>query len=169
MTSERAKQKLPSAYLVLVILLAGAILVPFGYDLDLGPGPNRIRALIWEYMDAPWFSGVRFVSTGQVLEAILYTLPRYVFIYQVFNLFRTWVSQRWIWTVGILGALFPGLVSLVNIIGWVGGWTQPPPSVSDHLFPIYVPIPTILIMYIVLLRLFPVRAMMKKEQTSAST
>jgi hypothetical protein len=72
------------------------------------------------------------------------------------------------WTVGILGALFPGLVSLVNIIGWLGGWTQPPPSVSDHLFPIYIPIPTILIMGIVLLRFFPVRTMKEKEQANPS-
>jgi hypothetical protein len=81
MTSARAKPGLPSAYFVLVILMAAAILLPFGYGLDLGPGPNRIRALIWEYIDAPWFSGVRFVRSGQVLEALLYTLPRYFFIY----------------------------------------------------------------------------------------
>ena len=148
---------MPSAYFVLVILLAAAILLPFGYGLDLGPGPNRIRALIWEYMDAPWFTGVRLVRLGQVLEAFLYTLPRYIFIYQIFNLYRTCLKQKYMWTIGVLGALFPGLVSLVLVIGWLQGWTQPPPPVSDHHFPIYIPIPTIMIMVIILLRIFPVR------------
>jgi hypothetical protein len=148
--------RLPKAPIVLSILLAAAFLLPFGYGLDLGPGPNRIRALIWEYIDAPWFSGVRFVRLGQVFEALVYTLPRYFFIVQIFNLYRTSSNQRHMLTVGILGALFPGLVSLVQIIAWLQGWTQPPPPVSDHRFPIYIPIPTILILGIVLLRSFPV-------------
>ncbi len=146
-----------SSILVLMILLAAAILLPFGYGLDLGPGPNKIRALIWEYIDAPWFSGVRIVRLGEMLEALVYTLPRFFFLFQVFNLYRTSLSQKRMWPVGVLGALFPGLVSLVLIVGWLQGWTQPPPPQSDHYFPIYIPIPTILIMSIILLRLLPFR------------
>ncbi|HEY71619.1 MAG TPA: hypothetical protein G4O08_13665 [Anaerolineae bacterium] len=157
MTSTKRRSETRSAILVLIILLAGAVLLPFGYGLDLGPGPNRIRALIWEYIDAPWFSGVRIVRIGEMLEALLYTLPRYFFLFQIFNLYRTSLSQKRIWPVGILGASFPGLVSLVLIVGWLQGWTQPPPPQSDHYFPIYIPIPTILIMSIILLRLLPVR------------
>lgn len=155
MTSGERKVGLHSAYLILLAFVTAALLIPFGYGVDLGPGSNRIRALIWEYMDAPWFSGVRFVRLGDVLEGLIYTIPRYFFIYQIFNLYRKFLKQRRMWFIGILGALFPGLVSLVRILGWVQGWTQPPPPMSDPYFPIYIPIPTILILGIVLLRLFP--------------
>jgi hypothetical protein len=160
--SIRKPKPLPAA-LVLVLLLAAAVLIPFGYGLDLGPGPNRIRALIWEYLDAPWFSGIRFVRGGQVLEALLYTLPRYVFIVQVFNRYRTSSRQKRLWTIGILGAVFPGLISLVQVVGWLAGWTQPPPPVSDHRFPIYLPIPSILVISILLLWLFPPGGIDEKE------
>jgi hypothetical protein len=57
MASVKRKSALPEAAFVLITLLTASILFPFGYGLDLGPGPNKIRALIWEYIDAPWFSG----------------------------------------------------------------------------------------------------------------
>ena len=49
---------------VLILLVLTALFVPFGYALDLGPGPDKVRALTWEYLDAPWFSGVRIVDLG---------------------------------------------------------------------------------------------------------
>ena len=110
---------------VAFLLLATAILLPFGYGLDLGPGPNRIRALVWEYINAPWFSGIRFVQIGLIFEAIMYTFPRYIFMVQVFNLYRTHTRTKRMAVVGILGALFPGLISLVLIIVCLQGWTQP--------------------------------------------
>jgi hypothetical protein len=157
MTSTASKLRLPLAYIVLIILLAAAILLPFGYSLDLGPGPNSVRALVWEYIDASWFSGFRFVRFGQVLDALLHTLPTYFFIFQLFNLYRTSLRPKRMWLAGILGALFPGLVSLFLVIGWLQGWTQPPPPLSDLRFPVYIPIPTIVIIAIILLRLFPVK------------
>jgi hypothetical protein len=156
MSSLKGGSALSAAFFVPIVLLTAAILLRFGYNLDLGPGQNSIRALIWEYVDAPWFSGIRFVRPGQVFEAVLYTFPKYVFIFQVFTLYRIGSNRRRLVAVGILGALFPALVSLVLIIGWLQGWTQPPPPVSDHYFPIYIPIPTILILSTILLRLFPV-------------
>ena len=123
MTSTARNPELPAKTLVLMILLASAILLPFGYRLDLGPGPNGIRALIWEYFDAPWFSGFRFVRIGQIFESLLYTLPRYIYIIQVFNLYQGQSNRKRMATVGILGALFPGIISLICIFGWLQGWT----------------------------------------------
>ncbi|MGD8822931.1 MAG: hypothetical protein PVG63_07495, partial [Anaerolineales bacterium] len=54
-----------------------------------------------------------------------------------------------------LGALFPGLISLILIAGWLQGWTQPPPPISDPYFPIYIPIPTVSIIGIFMLRFIP--------------
>jgi hypothetical protein len=130
--------------------------VPFAYRLDIGPGPDGIRALVWEYLDAPWFSGFRFVQPGQVLEALMVTFPRFLFIFLVFKQYRTRSKQRWMVAMGVLGALFPGVISLISIVGWVQGWTQPPPSLSDPFFPIYIPFPSILILATLLLKLIPV-------------
>lgn len=165
MSTVKFQSNLPVASIILILLLIAAILLPFGYGLDLGPGPNRIRALVWEYLDAPWFSGVRLVRLGQVFEAVMYTLPTYFFIFQTFNLYRTGSKQKYLVHIGILGALFPALVSLIQIIGWLQGWTQPPPPVSDHRFPIYIPIPTVLILSMVLVRLFRTKG---TDETKAS-
>lgn len=146
----------PPAYIVLIILLVAAILLPFGYALDIGPGPDSVRALVWQYIDAPWFSGFRFVPFGQVLEAVLCTLPTYFFIFQLFKRYRTSLRPKRMWLVGILGALLPGLVSLFLVIGWLQGWTQPPPP-SDLRFPVYIPIPAALVMAIILLKVFPAK------------
>jgi hypothetical protein len=163
MNTFKAQPNLPIALFILILLLIAAIFLPFGYGLDLGPGPNRIRALVWEYLDAPWFSGVRFVQTGQVLEAIASTLPTYFFLFQIFTSYRKGSEQKYLVHVGILGAIFPALVSLIQIIGWLQGWTQPPPPVSDHRFPIYIPIPSVYFLSLILVRILPVGNRNEKE------
>jgi hypothetical protein len=57
----------------------------------------------------------------------------------------------------ILSTFFPALVSLVRIIGWLQGWTQPPPPLSDPYFPIYIPIPIVQILSVILLRVYPIK------------
>jgi hypothetical protein len=163
MTSTNRKFGLPPAYIVLIILLTVAILLPFGYALDLGPGPNSVRALVWQYINAPWFSRFRFVRFGQVFEALLYTLPTYFFVFMLFRLYRTSLRPKCMRLVGVLSALFPGVVSGFLVIGWLQGWTQPPPPDSDPFFPIYVPIPATVVIAIILLRLFPAKGTDKSE------
>ena len=140
---------------ILIILVASALLLPFGYRLDLGPGPDGIRAVLWEYLDAPWFSGIRFVRIGQMLEAILYTFPTYIYIYQVYKLYNGQVNRKRMVAVGIFSAIFPGIISLLRMLGWVRGWTQPPPPLSDPYFPIYIPIPSIILISLILIMLAP--------------
>jgi hypothetical protein len=36
---------------VLIVLVLTALFVPFGYGLDLGPGPDKVGALTWEYLE----------------------------------------------------------------------------------------------------------------------
>jgi hypothetical protein len=140
---------------ILIILVASALLLPFGYRLDLGPGPDGIRAVLWEYLDAPWFSGIRFVRIGQMLEAILYTFPTYIYIYQVYKLYNGQINRKRMVAVGIFSAIFPGIISLLRMLGWVQGWTQPPPPLSDPYFPIYIPIPSIILISLILIMLAP--------------
>ena len=157
----KSLSRIPVLYLkaiIILFLLVSALLLPFGYRLDLGPGPDGIRAVLWEYLDAPWFSGTRFVRIGQMLEALIYTLPTYVYIYQVYNLYYRKANRKRIVAWGILCATFPGIISLIRVVGWLQGWTQPPPPLSDPYFPIYIPIPSTILMSLVLFKLLPLKA-----------
>lgn len=141
--------------LIAAILAASALLLPLGYRLDLGPGPDGIRAVLWEYLDAPWFSGIRFVRAGQIFEALIYTLPTYPYIYQVYQRCFGTTNRKRLTTLGILSAAFPGITSLLRVLGWVQGWTQPPPPQSDPYFPIFIPIPSTVLVGLLLIQLAP--------------
>jgi predicted tellurium resistance membrane protein TerC len=95
------------------------------------------------------------VRVGQLAEAILYTLPNCAFIYLFGEFYLGRAKQKRALLLGLLGALFPSMLSLVLIAGWILGWTQPAPAVSDHQFPIYLPIPSLLLVSLVLMKLFP--------------
>ena len=157
---DTAKRRTMQSPVVMVgIVMTGLVfLLPFGYGLDLGPGPDYVRALVWEYIDAPWFSGFRIVSAGTFLTSMLYTLPRFAFPYQMIRYYLHKTTRRPLIWVGIVSELFPPLVSAVRIAGWLLGWTQPPPPLSDHWFPIYVPIPLLLIFGVGLVFVLPLRA-----------
>ncbi len=142
---------------LVTILLLSAFVLPFGYRLDLGPGPNGVRAILWEYLDAPWFSGIRLLRVGQMLEALAYTFPTYLFIYQVYNHYFGKTNRKQLLILGILSTIFPGIVSLIQVIGWLQGWTQPPPPLSDPYFPIYIPIPSTVFISLLLFKLIPRR------------
>ena len=128
-----------------IIMTILAFLLPFGYRLDLGPGPDSVMALIWEYIEAPWQSGFGFVQVGIFLTSLGYTFPRFIFLYRMIQYYSLKIPRSSVIKTGILSELFPALVSIIMIIGWQLGWTQPPPPLSDPWFPVYVPIPALLI------------------------
>jgi hypothetical protein len=132
--------------LVGIVMTAFVFFLPFGYGLDIGPGPNFVRALLWEYMDAPWYSGLRIVSAGIFLDSLLYAFPRFIFLYQVYRYYLAKTTWKSLISVAIVVELFPPLVSAVRVAGWLLGWTQPPPPLSDLQSPVYVPIPLLLVL-----------------------
>ena len=148
----------PSALAIGIVMTSLVFFLPFSYVLDLGPGPDYIKALVWEYTDDPWCSGFRIVSAGTFLVSLLFTLPRFIFLYQMIRYYLSKTTKRPLILTGIASELFPPLVSAVRIAGWLLGWTQPPPPLSDHWFPIYVPIPLLLIFGLGLVFVLPSRA-----------
>lgn len=155
---EETRDKSSVGRLPLIIGLSMTILVfflPFGYRLDIGPGPDSIRALIWEYIEAPWHSGFWFVQVGIFLTSLLYTFPRFIFLYQMIRYYSCKIPRKSVIRIGIVSELFPALVSILLIIGWQLGWTQPPPPFSDPWFPIYIPIPALLIIGLGLVLIIP--------------
>ena len=132
-TAEDAEKRYtmrPSALVVGIVMTGLMCLLPFSYVLDLGPGPDNIKALVWEYTDDPWVSGFRIVSSGAFLASLLCTPPRFIFLYQMIRYYLSKTTKKPLILTGIASELFPTLVSAALIAGWRLGWTNPLPPLS---------------------------------------
>ena len=126
------------------VMLAIAFLLPFAYRVDVGPGPDSIRAMIWDYIESSWYSGFRFWNPFDVLP---YTLLRLIFAVMLTRAYLGRTTAKKTLLVGILAELQPFLVSapLVFLIDWPGG---------DPWVPLYVPFPFMLALGVILLLIF---------------
>ncbi|MFX0056095.1 MAG: hypothetical protein ACFFAD_14300 [Candidatus Hermodarchaeota archaeon] len=127
------------------VMLAFSVLLPFAYRVDLGPGPDSIRAIIWDYIESSWYSGFRIWNP---LDTLPYTLLRLIFAVMLARLYAGKTSPRRTLLVGILAEIQPVLVSapLVFLVDWPGD--------GDPLVPLYIPIPIMLAFGILLLLWF---------------
>jgi hypothetical protein len=127
------------------VMLAFAVLLPFAYRVDLGPGPDSIRAMIWDYIESSWYSGFRVWNP---LDTLPYTLLRLIFAVMLARLYTGKTSAQRALLVGILAEIQPVLVSapLVFLVDWPGD--------GDPLVPLYIPIPILLVLGVVLLLWF---------------
>jgi hypothetical protein len=127
------------------VMLSFAVLLPFAYRVDLGPGPDSIRAMIWDYIESSWYSGFRIWNP---LDTLPYTLLRLIFAIMLARLYTGKTSAQRTLLVGILAEIQPVLVSapLVFLIDWPGD--------GDPLVPLYIPIPILLLLGVVLLLWF---------------
>ncbi len=138
MNKETSERRL--IFLVIaVIMIIISLVLPFAYRIDIGPGPDSIRAMIWDYIESSWYSGFRFWNP---LDVLPYTFLRFVFaIYLTRFCLGNTTAQKTILT-GILSELQPIIVSapLVYLIDWAG----------DPLVPLYIPIPIMFIFGVIL-------------------
>jgi hypothetical protein len=108
--------------------------------MDVGPGPDSIRAMIWDYIESSWYSGFRLWNPFDTLP---YTLLRIIFAVM---LARSYHNDKLHWRtllVGVLAEIQPFAMSapLVYLIDWSG----------DPYVPLYVPIPVFFILGILFL------------------
>ncbi|MFW9864342.1 MAG: hypothetical protein ACFFET_18800 [Candidatus Thorarchaeota archaeon] len=127
------------------VMLAFAVLLPFAYRVDLGPGPDSIRAMIWDYIESSWYSGFRVWNP---LDTLPYTFLRLIFAIMLAKLHIGKTSAQRTLLVGILAEIQPILVSapLVFLVEWPGD--------GDPWVPLYIPIPIMLLLGVVLLLWF---------------
>ncbi|MHA1932380.1 MAG: hypothetical protein ACW96X_07550 [Promethearchaeota archaeon] len=118
--------------------------VPFGYHVDLGPGPNSLHAMIWEVpLEPAWYS-IRFFIAFQYLFE--YCFFRILFLPAVFLFFMGKFSKKLFILVGIINELIPLIISIPAsfILN----------SQGDNLIPIIWPIPFLLIFDLILVQVF---------------
>ena len=120
--------------IVSVIMIILALVLPFAYRIDIGPGPDSVRAMTWDYIESSWYSGIRVWNP---LETLPYTILRLVFAMYLARFTLGFTTARKTILAGILAEMQPIIVSapLVYLIDWSG----------DPLVPLYIPIPILLI------------------------
>ncbi|MFW9834641.1 MAG: hypothetical protein ACFFEK_11640 [Candidatus Thorarchaeota archaeon] len=128
-----------------MVLVMGivALILPFAFRVDVGPGPDSIRAMTWDYIESSWYSGFRIWNP---LETLPYTFLRLVFALYLARLCVGHATSRRTILIGILAELQPFAVSapLVYFIDWSG----------DPLIPLYIPLPIMFIFGFTLILIF---------------
>jgi hypothetical protein len=123
-----------------VITIILALVLPFAYRIDIGPGPDSIRAMTWDYIESSWFSGFRLWNP---LDAFPYTFLRFVFaVYLTRFCLGTTTARKTILS-GILAEFQPIVVSapLVYLVDWPG----------DPIVPLYIPLPIMFILGVIII------------------
>lgn len=117
-------------FLSLIIVL----LMPYGFHIDLGPGPNSLMAILWEY----W--ALSIIRWFTVLEYILYYFFRFITIYYLIRYILDKASLKKTIIMGIINELIPLLISIpaVLILNQDG----------ENYIPIVIPIPTLLVFHL---------------------
>jgi hypothetical protein len=123
-----------------------ALVLPFAYRVDIGPGPDSIRAMTWDYIESSWYTGFRFWNP---LDVFPYTFLRLVFAAYLARFCLGISNAKRTVLTGILAELQPFIVSApqVYLIDWTG----------DPFVPLYIPIPIMLTLGIILVLFFKPR------------
>lgn len=141
MDSEKGTKSSNVNYILLqLLMILIALVIPFAFQIDVGPGPDSIRAMTWDYIEASWYSGFRLWNPFDTLP---YTLLRLVFALMLVRNYRNVIPMWKTLLVGILAEIQPIAISapLVYLIDWPG----------DPHVPLYIPIPVFLILGIIIL------------------
>jgi hypothetical protein len=123
-------------------MLTLALILPFAYHIDVGPGPDSIRAMTWDYIEASWYTSFRLWDPFDTLP---YTFLRLIFAVLVVGVFANKITMRRALIVGCLSELQPIAVSvlLMYLIDWP----------RDPQVPLYIPIPLMFLMGVIVLLL----------------
>ncbi|KXH77198.1 MAG: hypothetical protein AM326_12565 [Candidatus Thorarchaeota archaeon SMTZ-45] len=137
--SKAASERSLVFFIIAAIMIILVLVLPFAYRIDIGPGPDSIRAMTWDYIESTWYSGFRFWNP---LDTLPYTILRLVFAVYLARFCLGSTTAKTTVLIGILAELQPIIVSapLVYFIDWSG----------DPLVPLYIPVPIMLLLGIIL-------------------
>ncbi len=138
MSNQRLKIIIVGILSILVVFI-----IPFGYQMDLGPGPNSILSMVWEVPLTPAWYSIRFFSAFQY--HFMYCFFRIFFLIEVILFFKGKFNEIRFISVGVISELIPLIISIpaTFILN----------SHGDNLIVIIWPIPFLLIFDIILVQL----------------
>ena len=136
------KRKDLISFLIIIISILIVLLAPYGYHVDLGPGPNSITAMLWEY--STYYSFRYLVALRYYPQFYIF---RIVVLYAIIRFLREKLSRKWLIILGIIGELIPLILSIpASLILNVDG---------DNLAPIIISIPLLLVFVIIIAIIYP--------------
>ncbi len=137
---------------VLIILTIMVLLIvlfaPFAYHFDLGPGPDAIEAVVWQYIESPWQMGFWFQNPLRYFDYIVFRL---LFPIQLVRYLLGKSSRKFTLLFAFYSELHAGLLSLPVYISWVyqlGPFLSPG---GDPIRPVFLPIPLLFIVTLLLI------------------
>ena len=126
----------------IAIIVIGIIVVftlPYGYYVDLGPGPNGFMAILWEL---PEFQILMLLTA---LEYFIYYLYRLVVLRVIWKFSLGKIRPKRLVFHGLVSELIPILISIPGVLFLS--------SEGENYIPIMIPIP-FLLLYCALLVLY---------------
>jgi hypothetical protein len=126
----RKRRAILSFIIVLTIIIV--FLTPFGYHIDLGPGPNSIIAIIWDY--SPENNFRYFVTLRYYFEFYIF---RIVLLFVMIGFLVGKISKKWILITAGITELIPLILSIPASIFLN--------SEGENSSPIIIPIPILLV------------------------
>ncbi len=134
--------------LVLILVILVVLLAPFAYHFDLGPGPDSIEAVLWHYIESPWFTGFRFREPFRYFP---YIFVRLLFSLQFLRYLQGKSSGKVTLLVAAYSELHVALLSLPVYISWYFGLGVFLAPDGDPILPIFLPIPLLFLVSLFLI------------------
>ena len=149
-TEEVQIQKVSSSGIILamIIILLVVLFAPFAYHFDLGPGPDSIEAVIWQYIESPWHMGFWFQNPLRYFDSVF---VRLLFPIQFLRYLLGKSSRKVTIIVALYSELHAGLLSLPVYISWLyqlGPFLSPG---GDPIRPVFLPIPLLFLVTLFLI------------------
>jgi hypothetical protein len=117
--------------IILIIFLLVILIAPYGYHIDLGPGPNGLFSILWEISV---YYGFRIFES---FEYFPYYIFRFVIFHQLFKLLHNKNTKKRFLFYGVINELILLFLSLIGVI-----FISPE---GENFIPIMINIPILLV------------------------
>ena len=135
------RKNLVNLFIIIISILI-ILLAPFGYHIDLGPGPNSITAMLWDY--STYYSFRYLVALRYYVEFYIF---RFIILFAIIRFLGEKLSRKWLIILGVIGELIPLILSIpASLILNSDG---------ENLTPIIISIPLLLLFVIVVAFTYP--------------
>jgi hypothetical protein len=131
--------------IIYLIALIVVLLIPYGYHLDLGPGPDGIEAFIWEIYGIGDTVVVRIKSSSRLYLG--YCAFRIIALLVIIIYYHSKLKKIFVLLAGVITELIPFSLSMYSLSNLN--------DQGENLLPIIFPFPILLLYIIILIAFFP--------------
>ncbi|MFX1386478.1 MAG: hypothetical protein ACFE9M_04610 [Promethearchaeota archaeon] len=130
-------------YIIGIMSLLVILLTPYGIDIDIGPGPIRLLAILWEYF------ALEVIRWFTVLIYVPYYFFRFITLYYVMRYIMGICSKKKVIIMSTICEFIPLTLSIIGLI-------FPDPTGEPYINTV-IPIPILLLYNLLLIFVFSKR------------